>query len=693
MIRAIRLASLVAVAILVSASGAFAQTTVTTNGTSGNWSNTGTWSPGVVPNNGSGNTYAVQILNTPNPVNVTLDTNITVNSLLLQSGTVLSTTSAGALTLGSLDNDGDMEFVNGNALTVNGATTIEPSGQLTLAGGANAIFNGNVINGANFLTQEAGNGPNTVTVNGSFTNNGTLAMTGSGDTLTVTGAFGNNGVLTIAGTGEVVNLGSLDNTTGTLTVLSGTTLNLTGGGSGITDIGSSSSVTIGGTFNLINGQTTTSALANLSSVEGTLSLGNGQVTNVTPGGGTLTFAAGSSVSIDNSSTLTVNGNLTNDGVVTTGAHIGGDNTLNVTGTFTNNGTFTMFNTSGGDPLDVGSLNNTGSLTIGAGTLVLISDGVGITDIEAGSSLDVAGDLRLSGGGSGLSNLTTIEGALTLRNGETAAITPMGGTLSISPAGTWNIAGTGTMVNLNGSISNSGAVTVIGNGTGLNLTGGLTNSGTVTVEQGNTIGVTGAFQTSGTTTVGGTLTAASFSQTGGTTTISGGVLTAPTVQVSGGAFQGNGTVNGNLTLNGGTLLAGFPNAPDTLTLNGNFTEGSGGTLMVDISGAPAGEYSVFNISGPASLGGTVDFVFLNGFAPTIGDEFTFLTFGSVSGNFASIVGFTCPAGAVCEDVFTANSLTLEILAQPPTNTPEPASVALLGSGMVACFAARRRKRRA
>jgi len=684
-----------ALAILICAGGAFAQTPVATNGTNGNWSSTGTWNPGVVPNNGGGNTYTVQILNTPNPVNVTLDTNITVNSLSLQGGTTLSTTSAGVLTLGSLDNSGDVEFVNGNGLTVNGTTSIGAAGQLSIGGGATATFNGNVTNGGNFFMGLSGSGGNTVTVNGSVTNNSTFVMFGTNDTLNVTGTFTNGGVFSIFGGGDVVNVGALDNTNGalTLTVQSAGTLNITGGGSGITDIGSSSALDIGGTFNVINGQTTTSALANLTSVEGNLVLENGKTTVVTPGGGTLTLAVGSSVNIDDSSTLTVNGNLTNNGMLTSGANIGGVNNLNVSGTFTNGGTFMMF-PAAGDPANVGSLVNTGMMMIGAGTMLTINDGVGITDVVAGSSLDVAGDLMLAGGGSGLANLTSIEGMLTLENGETSAITPMGGTLTIGSAGNLSVGGMGTVVNLNGSVSNGGSIVLMGDGNALNVTGNLTNGDSVMVEQGNSLGVTGAYQTKGATIVGGTLTAGSFSQTGGVTTLTGGSISAATLAVSGGTFQGIGTVNGNLSLTGGTLLPGLPGAPDTLSLNGNYTQGPGGTLLIEISGTPAGEYSVFNVSGAAMLGGTVDFTFLDGFTPTIGDEFTFLTFGSVSGDFANLVftNFTCPVGAVCEDVFSGNSLTLEI-ESAPVNTPEPGSIALVGSGIAACLAAGRRKRRA
>ena len=697
MTRATRLLSLLTLALLLCSS-AFAQTDVSTNGTSGNWSSTGTWSPAVVPNNAGPNTYNVQILNTPSPVTVTLDTNITINGLGLQSGTTLATLSSSTLTLASLDNSGDMEFVNSNTLTINGPATIQATGTLSLAGGSTANFNSDVINSGALFTGLGGTGGNTVNVSGSVTNSGSLVMFGTNDTLNVSGTLTNTGIVSIFGAGDVVNVGSLSNTTGalTLTVSSGGTFNITGGGPGITDIASPSSLDIGGAFNVINGQTSTSALANLTSVEGSLTLENGQTTVITPGGApaTLTFAMGSSVDVDNGSTLTVAGKLVSNGMLTLGANGGPSDVLNVSGAFNNNGMFALSDGSG-DVANVSSLNNTGAIYIGTGTTMTITGGLGITDIAADSSLNIAGDLLMSGGGSGIANLTTVEGFLTLENGETTSITPLGGTLSVGNGGSWNVGGAGTVANINGSILSSGSVVLMGSGNVLNLTGNLTSGDEVMVEHGNSLSVGGAFQqTNGSTSIAGALTAGSFAQTGGVTTVqAGGTLTAPNVQVSGGVFQGTGSVVGNFSLTGGTLLPGSPDTPGTLSLSGSYVQGPGGTLVIDISGTPAGQFSVFSISGLATLDGAVDFTFLDGFTPTVGDEFTFLTFGSVSGDFSSInfTNWTCPVGDVCTDVFGAGTLTLEIQSAPVTPTPEPASLVLLGSGLLACCASWRKRR--
>jgi len=53
-------------------------------------------------------------------------------------------------------------------------------------------------------------------------------------------------------------------------------------------------------------------------------------------------------------------------------------------------------------------------------------------------------------------------------------------------------------------------------------------------------------------------------------------------------------------------------------------------MIQLAGANAGEFGILNVLGTANLSGQLDPVLLNGFVPTIGESFTFLTYGSVNG---------------------------------------------------------------
>jgi protein with PEP-CTERM/exosortase system signal len=66
---------------------------------------------------------------------------------------------------------------------------------------------------------------------------------------------------------------------------------------------------------------------------------------------------------------------------------------------------------------------------------------------------------------------------------------------------------------------------------------------------------------------------------------------------------------------------------------NFTQANYATLMIQIAGANAGEFSVLNVLGTANLSGQLDPVVLNGFLPTIGESFTFLNYGAVNGTLS------------------------------------------------------------
>ncbi|MBN2047523.1 MAG: DUF3737 family protein, partial [Anaerolineaceae bacterium] len=77
----------------------------------------------------------------------------------------------------------------------------------------------------------------------------------------------------------------------------------------------------------------------------------------------------------------------------------------------------------------------------------------------------------------------------------------------------------------------------------------------------------------------------------------------------------------------------------------FTQGAGETLQIEIGGLTPGPgdpvvndgYDQINVTNLATLDGTLEIVFLDGFVPSVGDTFDFMTFGSVSGSFANATG--------------------------------------------------------
>ena len=134
---------------------------------------------------------------------------------------------------------------------------------------------------------------------------------------------------------------------------------------------------------------------------------------------------------------------------------------------------------------------------------------------------------------------------------------------------------------------------------------------------------------------GTLILAGANAYTGNTNVNRGVLqvdgsiTSNTFVNRGGTLAGTGTISGSVT-NGGKVSPGSAGAPGMLTIVQNYTQAQYATLMIQIAGASTGQFSVLDVLGTANLSGQLDPVLLNGFVPTIGESFTFLTYGAVNG---------------------------------------------------------------
>jgi autotransporter-associated beta strand protein len=190
----------------------------------------------------------------------------------------------------------------------------------------------------------------------------------------------------------------------------------------------------------------------------------------------------------------------------------------------------------------------------------------------------------------------------------------------------------------GSIEgNEGTIVFLGAN---NLTVGSNNLSTTfsgVIRDGGDFGGTGGSLTkigSGTLILSGTNTYT------GDTNVNRGVLqvdgsiTSNTFVNHGGALAGTGTVQGNVMNNdfGTVRPGGALGASGVLTVVQNYTQTQYATLMIQIAGTSAGEFSVLNVLGNANLNGLLDPILLDSFIPSIGDEFTFLNHGSFSGAF-------------------------------------------------------------
>ncbi len=135
------------------------------------------------------------------------------------------------------------------------------------------------------------------------------------------------------------------------------------------------------------------------------------------------------------------------------------------------------------------------------------------------------------------------------------------------------------------------------------------------------------------------------QTGGSVTANGEVQVVSNVYLlQGGTLGGSGIVDSNVTNSGGVVVPG--NSPGTLTIQGTYTQQTGGAMTVEIGGTVAGtEHDQLAVTGAVSLAGALNVNTLGGFAPTWNQVFTILTGSSVTGTFGTVNTPTLPAGSL------------------------------------------------
>jgi hypothetical protein len=666
---------------------------------------------------------------------------------LINAGTYIQQDNSTTQLAGTILNTGTINLASSGDVTqlaLTGTTTFAGGGTIVMSNNANnrigpttaAPFLTSLIN-VNNVIEGAGN---IFVSGGEIINQGTINANQSAP-LRV--SFG-------GGSGNNVNTGTLEATNGgTLELNGGEALPVNNKG-GTIFAGDQSEVQLINNLDIQGGTLTTAGQGVIVVPSGNNSASSTAVTLDGITQGTLTNAG--NLVLEDNSTANVLGTINNTGsIILNGAsnptvlQLAGNTTLTGGGSvFLSNGTsnlitdtgagFTLTNADnlieGNGAFDVGTLVNGGTIKAGQGELLGIN--IASTFTNSGTLVAATGSLLVLNGGTfnnfsggtlaggtyevdAFNSVSKTQGTATLKIGELPGFS--GGeitTLVSSIFGNTSVILNGTnAVITDSSGKNALALATIGSGASLTLENGasmitpgnLLNVGSVEIGstvngapstlQTGSIGLNNYAQTAGSTKIdaGGILSTTRFNQTGGLTEVDGTLGAPQGVDLNGGQFTGSGLVIGNVFNNGATVEPIDPTTPSTLTIAGNYTQISGGTLRIDVGGTSPGQFSVLDVLGNASLGGAVDLVGVNGFEPVIGDDFTFLLVGgSVSGDFSNIdfTNFSCPVDATCEDVLGPGSFKLEIESASSAPTPEPSNLLLLGTGLVALALAGQRK---
>ncbi len=573
--------------------------------------------------------------------------------------------------------------------------------------------------GTTYVDVFGGEGGSTLNLGGTLTNSGTfdIGVTNLSAPTNVTVASPG----TLANAGGTINLqgnatsGTTNQATlnieGAMPTTVAGAINLSGDAllqvtNGITAIGANSQLSLSGSQARVSigAGTTNSALSGLASNAGVFELN------------------GDSGSGAGAPTVTTTTGFNNTGTTYVDVFGGeGGSTLNLGGTLTNSGTFDIGVTNLSAPTNVtvaspgtlanagGTINLQGNATSGttnqatlniegampttvAGAINLSGDALlqvtnGITAIGANSQLSLSGSqARVSIGAgttnSALSGLASNAGVFEL-NGDSGS---GAGAPTVTTTTGFNNTGTtyvdvfggegGSTLNLGGTLTNSGTfdigVTNLSAPTNVTVAG-LVNSNTINMVGGSStntanLTVNGAAGNAGAANIGAfsnlSVTGGNaYTQTAGTTTIAAnGTLGAANVLVNGGTLQGNGTVVGNVS-NSATVAGGIGEQPGTLTINGNFTNTSTGTVASYLSGSPSGNTQVtVGSSGNVLLqGGTISGAPINGLSYAAGQTFTAMNFqpGNLTGLFAGVAnGTNTPTLGTSTNL--GNNLTLGVV---------------------------------
>ena len=300
----------------------------------------------------------------------------------------------------------------------------------------------------------------------------------------------------------------------------------------------------------------------------------------------------------------------------------------------------------------------GNIVAGGGGNIVAAGGGNIVAAGGGNIVAAGGGNIVAAGGGNIANRAA--GNIVAAGGLNAVLAAADGNLQVQNGG--RVSADNSSINLEGG---SRTTTMLDNQSGGNLEvknqsclrvpdGRINNQGTLRASQSNV--VASFFQNAGNAVVSG-VTWAWNGAVGAVTGVVngvGGVINATGSlfrRIFGGAGQAGGGGGFALAaagdpdasdfINDGTILLGDTICTNTFDMG--FTQTATGRLSVQLGGVATNNYDRLFITGPTVLGGVLQLVFTNNFAPALGDTFDFLVCPDVMSNFDSVEIAGLPPG--------------------------------------------------